>query len=261
VGLRTPNVEPNQNTNRAQRTEKGEQRLVPSRLHAIVDVQAAAAAGWEAAGVARAFLDGGARLLQIRAKDLSPGVFLDLCDTIVDMAAGYDAAVIVNDRVDIARMAGAAGAHVGQDDLPPAAARAQLGPGAIVGYSTHTIAQIDDASRQPVSYIAVGPVFGTRTKDTGYEAVGLGLVSAAAAGAGDIPLVAIGGITLENAASAIAAGAASVAVISDLLVGGNPTERVRQFLAALGHESRAFRAATPTASPGTAGRPARQSRR
>ena len=213
--------------------------MVPSRLQAIVDVETATTTGWHALALTRALLDGGATFLQVRAKKLPSAAFLDLCDSVVALAGRYDALVIVNDRVDLARMAGAAGAHVGQEDLPPAAARAQLGPDAIVGYSTHTIAQIDDARRQPVSYIAVGPVFGTRTKDTGYDAVGLGLVEAAARHVGRIPLVAIGGITLENAASVIAAGAASVAVISDLLVGGNPTERVRRFLVALGEESRA----------------------
>jgi thiamine-phosphate pyrophosphorylase len=207
---------------------------LPSRLQAIVDVETAARAGWDPLLLARAFLDGGSRFLQIRAKRLSSDAFLQLCDGVVAAAAGYDAAVIVNDRVDLAQMARAAGAHVGQDDLAPAAARAQLGPEAIVGYSTHSLAQVDGALREPVSYVAVGPVFGTQTKDTGYAAVGLDLVAAAAQRAGGRPVVAIGGITLDTAPSVIAAGASCVAVISDLLAGGNPTMRVRRFLDAVG---------------------------
>lgn len=145
------------------------------------------------------------------------------------MAAAANAAVIVNDRADLARLSGAAGVHVGQNDLPPRSARAQLGPDAIVGYSTHTIVQIEGAAREPVSYIAVGPVFGTATKDTGYQPVGLEMVRAAAARAGGIPIVAIGGITLDRAPGVIAAGASAVAVIGDLMAGGEPARRVTAY--------------------------------
>jgi thiamine-phosphate pyrophosphorylase len=200
-----------------------------SVLHAIVDVDVAARAGWKPIELARAFLDGGARVLQIRAKGLPSGAFLDLSDALVALAHEYEAGIIVNDRVDVARLSGAAGVHVGQEDLPPAAARVQLGPAAIIGFSTHTVAQVEAAMQEPISYIAVGPVFGTATKDTGYDAVGLDLVSAAARLAGSIPVVAIGGVKLENARTAIEAGASSVAVISDLLA-GDPVERVKAFL-------------------------------
>jgi thiamine-phosphate pyrophosphorylase len=127
-------------------------------------------------------------------------------------------------------MSGASGVHVGQDDLSPAAARGQLGSDAVIGYSTHAMAQVEAALREPVSYVAVGPVFGTATKDTGYTAVGLHLVSAAAQRAGTMPVVAIGGITLETAPAVIAAGASCVAVISDLVSGRDPAARVRQFV-------------------------------
>jgi len=199
-------------------------------LHAIVDVEASHRAGWAPDDLARAFLDGGARFLQLRAKQLPSGEFLNLCDEIVAAAGDYGAIVIVNDRVDLACLSGAGGVHVGQDDLPVAAARAQLGERAIVGTSTHTVEQIDRAIREPVSYIAVGPVFGTTTKDTGYNAIGLQMVSAAAMRATGIPVVAIGGITLDTARAVLDAGASSVAVISDLLTGGNPARRVAQFL-------------------------------
>jgi len=204
------------------------------RLQAILDVETARGAAIPPADLARAFLDGGARFIQIRAKQLPSGPFLELCDAVVRAAAPYDASVIVNDRVDLARLSGAAGVHVGQDDLPVASVRAILAPDAIVGYSTHNVAQIDGALAMPISYLAVGPIFGTRTKDTGYPAVGLELVRTAAARAGGIPVVAIGGITLENAPAVIDAGAAAVAVISDLLTGGDPAGRVRQFVTRCG---------------------------
>ena len=199
-------------------------------LHAIVDVDVAALARWAPLDLARSYLDGGARLLQLRAKHLPSGPFLDLCDALVQAAMPYRASIIVNDRADLAALAGAAGVHVGQEDLAPADARGLLGPAAIVGFSTHTVAQIDAALREPITYLAVGPVFGTTTKDTGYSAVGLGLVSTAARQAGAIPVVAIGGITLETASSVLEAGATSVAVIGDLLIDGNPRGRVAAYL-------------------------------
>ena len=190
----------------------------------------AAHATWAPLDLARAYLDGGARLLQLRAKHLPSAPFLELCDEHVRMASPYSASVIVNDRADLAVMARAAGVHVGQEDLAPADARGLLGPAAIVGFSTHTVAQIEAAVREPITYLAVGPVFGTTTKDTGYSAVGLGLVSTAARLAGAIPVVAIGGITLETAPSVLEAGATSVAVIGDLLLHGNPHGRVAAYL-------------------------------
>jgi thiamine-phosphate pyrophosphorylase len=199
-------------------------------LHAILDVDTAERAGWAPADLARAFLDGGATWIQIRAKQLPSGDFLELCDSVVRSAEAHRATVIVNDRADLALLSGADGVHVGQDDLTPAAVRRLLGPNAIIGYSTHTIDQFEAAVLEAASYLAVGPVFGTSTKETGYDAVGLELVSAAAARANGRPVVAIGGITLENATSVIAAGASAVAVISDLLATNDPEGRTRAYL-------------------------------
>jgi thiamine-phosphate pyrophosphorylase len=204
-----------------------------SRLHAIVDVDAAQRAASSPIDIARAFLEGGARFLQLRAKSLSSSALLELADLVVREGAAAGASVVINDRVDVALLSGAAGVHLGQDDLSPSAARIILGPAAIVGYSTHDVAQIENALRQPSSYIAVGPVFGTTTKATGYEAVGLDLVRKAVSLAQGRPVVAIGGITLERAPGVIAAGASAVAVIGDLLATGDPRERVRSYLQAL----------------------------
>lgn len=200
-----------------------------ARLHAILDVETVTTAGWDIASLANVFLDGGAPLIQLRAKHLPSAAFLALCDTLVRAAEPYRASIIVNDRADLALMSGAAGVHLGQDDLAPSAARQLLGPGAIVGYSTHTAAQVETAAAEPVTYIAVGPVYGTRTKATGYEPVGLGLVAEAARRSRGLPVVAIGGITLDTAPEVLAAGASAVAVISDLLAGGDPKGRVAAY--------------------------------
>jgi thiamine-phosphate pyrophosphorylase len=213
------------------RQEPGARSPKPAvKLHAILDVDVAARAGWSFSDLAQAFLDGGAPLIQLRAKQLSSEAFLQLCDLVVELAHPYGTTIIVNDRADLARMSGASGVHVGQDDLAPAAARAVLGEHRLLGYSTHTIAQVEAAMMEPVDYIAVGPIFGTRTKATGYDAVGLELVAGAARRTEGRPVVAIGGITLETAPSVIAAGASGVAVISDLLTGGDPSAQVAAYL-------------------------------
>jgi len=177
-----------------------------------------------------ACLRGGAPLLQIRWKGLSSAAFLALVDEIVTGARQRGVGVIVNDRADLARLAGA-GVHVGQDDLDVESVRAIVGPDAIVGVSTHDRPQIDAALASSATYVAVGPIFETRTKDTGYEARGLELVEYAA-GRGK-PIVGIGGITLERAGAVIDAGASAVAVISDLVATGDVEARVRAFVAAL----------------------------
>jgi thiamine-phosphate pyrophosphorylase len=188
-------------------------------------------------------LAGGARFLQLRAKNLPGGEFLALASAVVELVHGQQAVLVVNDRADIARLAGADGVHVGQEDLSPAAVRAIVGSDAVVGLSTHTEAQIDAGVAEPVSYIAVGPVFGTATKATGYTAVGLDLVRYAAAigrrrfpqggPRGPLSIVAIGGITLDAATEVVRAGAAAVAVITDLLATGDPESRVRAYLTRL----------------------------
>jgi len=204
---------------------------IPAPLCAIIDTDAAARVGWPVIDLAKAFLDGGARFLQLRAKSMPGGQMLETATAIAGLARSCGARVIINDRADIARLSGADGVHVGQEDLAPAAVRAIAGDEAIVGLSTHTVDQLERAAAKPVSYLAIGPVFGTTTKATGYDAIGLEMVREAArrAHARGLPLVAIGGITLDLAPSVIAAGAASVAVIGDLLSTGDPARRTREF--------------------------------
>lgn len=197
-------------------------------------MEVCAAAGWPPFDVVRAFLAAGVRLLQLRAKPWPSGAFLDLALAAVAAAEAAGAVIVVNDRADIALLARAPGLHVGQDDLSPADARRIVGPETWLGLSTHTHEQWTAALAAPISYVAIGPVFDTGTKATGYEAVGLDTVDRVAAAAAEraLPVVAIGGITLERAPAVIAAGASAVAVISDLLV-GSPEARARDFLRAL----------------------------
>jgi thiamine-phosphate pyrophosphorylase len=203
-------------------------RLPP--LYPIIDIDICRLRGMDPLRLANACMSGGVRFLQVRQKGTEAGgaAWLETVRAIVHAARPLGATVIVNDRADIAAMAGADGVHVGQDDMSPADARAIAGSGAILGLSTHTPEQVDAALAGTVDYIAVGPVFLTRTKDTGYDTRGLELVRRAA-GRGT-PVVAIGGITLANGREVLAAGADSLAIISDLMTDTDVATRVRQFL-------------------------------
>src|ERR1041384_8204288 len=161
---------------------------------------------------------GGATLIQLRDKHATPREFYAAAEAALSVARAHGARLIVNDRADIALALQAAGVHLGQDDLDPTAARRLLGPRAIIGHSTHNLAQAESAAHLPVDYIAIGPVFATRTKANPAPVVGLeGVARVRAALPANLPLVAIGGITLENAHAVLAAGADSVAVVSALL--------------------------------------------
>jgi thiamine-phosphate pyrophosphorylase len=161
-------------------------------------------------------MDGGARLLQVRAKDVPDAVLLDAVRRTLAVARARGAAVVVNDRADVALAAGADGVHVGQDDLPPAECRRLLGASALVGFSTHRLEEVKAAAREPVDYVAFGPVFATTTKVDAQPVVGLEGLREARRHTPH-PLVAIGGITRENAAAAVSAGADGVAAIAALL--------------------------------------------
>jgi thiamine-phosphate pyrophosphorylase len=200
-------------------------------IYPIVDVSLCRARGIDPVALAGACLRGGATLLQIRAKDDPSGALLALIERVVADARAAGARVIVNDRADLTRMAGADGVHVGQTDIPVEAAFEIVGKGKIVGVSTHDRAQVDAAVAGPASYVAVGPIYSTVTKATGYDPRGLALVAYAAERArGEKPIVAIGGITLNTANEVITAGATAVAVITDILVGNDPQARVRDYV-------------------------------
>ena len=192
------------------------------RLYTIAD-----ASFGDCVRLAEALFAGGARLVQVRNKKAGAREFLSQVERILSFAPS-DGRVIVNDRVDVALLAGAAGVHLGQTDLPPAAARQILGPGRIIGFSTHNLEQAVEADSLPVDYIAVGPVFETSTKDNPDPVVGVEKL-AMICRAVKKPVVAIGGMTLDNAKAALGAGAASVAVIRDLLAHEDVAQRTRMF--------------------------------
>lgn len=191
--------------------------------------------------IVQMMLAGGARLIQLRDKDASARELLDAARTCLPLTQAAGARLIINDRVDVALTSGADGVHLGQEDLSVEEARDILGEDKIIGVSTHSLEQFKAALETSANYIAVGPVFQTKTKENADPVVGLELVRQAKALA-DRPLVAIGGITVERAAEVIAAGADSIAVISALYPFGNisdfftkpdVTGRVKAFLSAL----------------------------
>ncbi|MDW8218464.1 MAG: thiamine phosphate synthase [Acidobacteriota bacterium] len=160
---------------------------------------------------------GGATLIQIRDKQADAKTLYEAVCAALAAARPRGVRIIVNDRVDVAKAAGADGVHLGQDDLDPVAAREILGPFAVIGYSTHNVAQAMAADQLPVDYLAIGPVFETRTKDNPDPVVGLSGVRAVRA-VTTKPLVAIGGIDEHQMAAVRAAGADAVALISALYV-------------------------------------------
>ena len=181
-------------------------------------------------------IEGGAAFIQLREKHLSPREFYSEAEEALKVARARGAKLIINDRADIALALGADGVHLGQDDMPPRAARALLGERAVIGFSTHNVEQAIAASRLPVDYIAVGPVFATTSKENPDPQVGLEGLRRVREAVGSVALVAIGGVTRENGPSVLDAGADSVAVIGALLGRQNPSEitrLMRDFLARL----------------------------
>lgn len=178
--------------------------------------------------------NGGARLIQLREKDLTPREFFKTAQEASQIARQRGVRIVVNDRVDIALILEADGVHLGQEDFPPEAARRLLGDRAIIGVSTHSVEQARRASRLPVNYLAIGPIFITSSKSNSEPVVGLDGLRNVRDAIGDFPLVAIGGISHENAQLVLESGADAVAVMSALLA--NPkevTERTEKLFAEL----------------------------
>lgn len=199
------------------------------RVYAITDRRLS---GLSHAEQVRRLAAGGIRLVQLREKEASPRDFYHHARDAVAIARELGVVVLINDRVDIALAVGADGVHLGQDDVPPEKARELLGPDRLIGFSTHSLEQAIEADDLPVDYIAIGPVFPTRTKEKPDPVVGIEMVRAVRARIRK-PLVAIGGITVETAPRVIAAGADAVAVIADLVGAPDITARARQYVHAL----------------------------
>lgn len=201
-------------------------RLVLPKLYVILD---AALLNQSPHDCAQELAAAGVRLMQYRDKSASPRDLLQTSRELVSSLKPRGVSVVVNDRPDIAALAGAAGVHVGQEDLEPQQARAVVGKEIWVGVSTHNLEQFRRATATSADYIAVGPIFPTTSKQNPDPVVGLEFIRQVRTLTHQ-PIVAIGGITLERAASVIAAGADSVAVIRDVVCAAEPGERARRFL-------------------------------
>ncbi len=193
------------------------------RFYPILDTALLARRGLAVEEAARAIIDGGAGILQFRHKGTFSRELFEQAERVAKMGALF----IVDDRADIARLLDA-GVHVGQDDLPPSEARTIVGPGRMVGFSTHNEAQLLAGAREPVDYLAIGPIFATASKEQPDPVVGLEeLQRLRALWSG--PLVAIGGITRANARAVLEAGADSVAVIGDLCMADDLRRRTEEW--------------------------------
>lgn len=191
----------------------------------------------------RAAAAGGAGMVQLREKQMTDSELLDVARRYAAACKQCDILFIVNDRLDIALACGADGVHLGQEDLPPAAARRIAGEHFIIGLSTHTPEQIDAAAQLPVDYIGVGPIYETPTKPK-RPAVGIELVQYAAKRA-EQPFFAIGGIDPDNVEAVVQAGAQSVSVARWITTAADPAAAAAALSASM---ERARLAAHPTGS-------------
>ena len=204
-------------------------RLVLPRLYVILD---AALLTLPETQLAASLAEAGVRLLQYRNKQASARELLEKSRALAGELVPRKVIFIVNDRPDVAALAGASGVHLGQDDLGVEAARTLMDANSIVGVSTHNEVQFRAAVSSSADYIAIGPIFATSSKSNPDPVVGLETIRQVRR-LTDKPIVAIGGITLERAPEVIAAGANTVAVISDILRAANPAERARQYIDSL----------------------------
>jgi thiamine-phosphate pyrophosphorylase len=197
------------------------------RLYPILDAGLLLRAGVSIENFARQLRVSGIRLLQYRDKDAADEVVLERAALLRAIFPPSDSCLILNDRVSLVRAAGFDGIHVGQEDPSPVEVRDALGPGILIGVSTHSEAQLLIAANGPADYLAIGPVYPTASKQVPNPVVGLKGVRAARAMITK-PLVAIGGINRSNCSAVMEAGADSMAVISDLIP--EPGSRVEEFL-------------------------------
>jgi thiamine-phosphate pyrophosphorylase len=199
---------------------------LPSPLYVILDRSVAGSRSLD--DLLDLVLAGGGRLVQLREKTMPAVEMLPVARRLARRCREAGALFIVNDRADIAVAADAHGLHVGQDDMPAREARALLRPGMILGVSTHDEDQAGAAVTAGADYVAVGSIFPT-TSRVDFQLVGTDLIRRVRS-AVPVPLVAIGGITADNAAEVIRAGADGVAVISAICANRNPEAATRTLL-------------------------------
>jgi thiamine-phosphate pyrophosphorylase len=204
-------------------------RLVLPRLYVILD---SALLTVPVQDCAQELADAGVRLLQYRNKTAPAGELLNTSRSLASLLIPLGVSFIVNDRPDVAVLAGATGIHVGQDDLEVEQARRLVGKELVLGVSTHNTEQFRKAADTSADYVAVGPVFATSSKANPDPVIGTEFIRQVR-DLSDKPIVAIGGITLDNAASVIRAGANCVAVLSDVLRAPDRGQRAKQYLETL----------------------------
>jgi thiamine-phosphate pyrophosphorylase len=204
------------------------QRVMVPALYAILDPEQISSRSPES--VLRELLQGGIKMIQVRAKAMSSRDFFQLAQRARELTAPYDCKLIVNDRIDIALASAADGVHLGQEDLPLQVGRKLLGD-RLIGISTHSLEQAKEAEANGADYVGFGPLFGTATKKTGYTARGLEMLARIRAAVA-LPIVAIGGITEANIRDVWQAGADSAAIISDILKAEEVAAKVSAILAA-----------------------------
>lgn len=185
--------------------------------------------GLSHADIAKRVLEGGAGMIQLRDKEAPMRSLLPEALQIAELCRSFGATFIVNDRLDLALASEADGVHLGQEDLPAKAARRLLGKGRLLGISTHSLEQALKAQEDGADYIGVGPIFRTGTKETGYTPLGPSLIREVRRQV-SIPILAIGGITLENVSEVITAGADGAAVISAVVGAPDIREATRHFM-------------------------------
>lgn len=200
---------------------------------------------------ARAACAGGAAVLQLRAKHTPDRMLLEWAQDVRRWTLEAGAALVINDRFDCALACEADAVHLGQSDLPPAALPTSVRAKLAVGRSTHTLEEARVSNDEPVDYVAYGPVFGTRSKDTGFDARGLDALATVVACVAPRPVIAIGGIGEADVAQVLAAGASGVAVISAVAAARDPERATSGFVARL----RAGSGVQPTGAPERAERP------
>ena len=171
-------------------------------------------------------LQGGVTLVQLREKNVDGGIFLQRAVAVKNLCDKYNVPLLINDRIDVALACKAAGVHLGQDDIPPSAARAILGPDAIIGVSAHSCEEALAAEKDGADYLGVGAVFPTNSKDDASE-VGLNMLKEIQQ-ISKLPIVGIGGINAQNYTQVRAAGAQGAAIISGILGVNNIEDEVRK---------------------------------
>lgn len=201
------------------------------RLRLIV-VTDADCGGRDLVDVVRAALRGGAPAIQLRMKDGAARDMVEMAQALLAETRPAGALLFVNDRVDVAVIAGADGAHVGQDDLPVSAARRVSPPGFLLGVSAESVELALQAEAEGADYVGVGPVYATGSKGDAGEPIGLGRIAEVSASV-RIPVVGIGGIAVGNARAVVESGAAGVAVISAVMRADDPESAVRELLRAI----------------------------